>query len=120
MIVNYYNLHYNTADFKECSLSNGGCEQICIERERSHECSCRDGFVLGRDGRTCDDTDECSLVEMPCNQTCINLPGGFRCECREGYVPGEDRTSCEGIIIHFPALMAIVSAFNDTVCSRYQ
>ena len=33
--------------------SNGGCSQICNKRNWKHECACEDGFVLGKDKKTC-------------------------------------------------------------------
>ena len=82
------------ADIDECLVSNGGCTQHCLNHEGSYECSCRDGFELISDGRTCDDMDEC--LASPCDHTCDNLLGGFRCECDEGFVLDEDLVSCIG------------------------
>lgn len=58
-------------------------------------CSCRDGFLLRGDNRTCDDINECSVAT--CAHTCVNLAGGFRCECDVGYVLDEDGVSCNGM-----------------------
>ncbi len=33
--------------------NNGGCNQVCNKREEWHVCSCKAGFVLGKDKRTC-------------------------------------------------------------------
>ena len=40
-------------DVDECASSNGGCEQVCSNRDGSYECSCRDGFLLNSNGMTC-------------------------------------------------------------------
>lgn len=84
-------------DINECSDSNGGCDHNCTNLDGSHECSCRDGFILSGDNRMCEDIDECS-VDMPCGQTCVNLPGSFRCDCRMGYALISDGT-CIGMFI---------------------
>lgn len=81
-------------DIDECSTSNGGCAQNCINLDGGHTCSCREGFVLGEDNKTCDDVNEC-LVEL-CTHACVNTPGGFHCVCGQGYSLAEDGTSCNG------------------------
>ena len=82
------------ADIDECSSSNGGCAHNCTNLVGGHECSCRDGYTLGADNKTCADIDECA--DSLCGQTCVNLPGEFRCECQEGYDLDEDKLSCNG------------------------
>lgn len=84
-----------TTDIDECETSNGGCAHNCINLEGSYECSCREGFELSGDNRTCGDVDECSAT--PCSHTCTNLDGGFRCECPEGYILDIDRRTCNGV-----------------------
>ena len=42
------------ADLYECGTSNGGCSQMCKNTIGSFICSCREGFLLAGDGRTCD------------------------------------------------------------------
>jgi hypothetical protein len=86
------NLH--PADMNECLSLNGGCSHNCDNVEGSFVCSCRDGFSLEADGRTCEDTDECQ--NSRCDHTCENLFGGFRCECREGYELDADTVTCNG------------------------
>ena len=47
-------------DDDECSVDNGGCQQICNNTAGSFECACRDGFeVSTADKKLCVDTDEC-------------------------------------------------------------
>ena len=45
------------ADIRECEEHNGGCDQICLNKEgivnRGYECDCDEGFILGRDGHSC-------------------------------------------------------------------
>ena len=33
--------------------NNGGCSQLCKKRKEWHVCSCKAGFVLVKDNRTC-------------------------------------------------------------------
>ena len=43
-------------DINECETNNGGCGDICNNlncTNGGYECACREGFVLGLDGRTC-------------------------------------------------------------------
>uniref|UniRef100_A0A182J2V4 Sushi domain-containing protein n=1 Tax=Anopheles atroparvus TaxID=41427 RepID=A0A182J2V4_ANOAO len=50
--------HFNTTmgdcqDTNECSESNGGCQQHCTNSDGSHYCSCKYGFKLDLDKRSC-------------------------------------------------------------------
>lgn len=69
----------------ECAQGNGGCSDVCHDDPAGYHCSCRPGFRLLADNKTCDDVDECT-VPGSCSQTCVNTKGGFKCECVEGYV----------------------------------
>ena len=41
------------SDIDECAVDNGGCEHTCINKPGSHECKCKEGYLLGDDGLTC-------------------------------------------------------------------
>ena len=43
-------------DDNECSTSNGGCQQTCINTAGSFHCDCRCGYSLNSNGRTCTGT----------------------------------------------------------------
>ena len=43
--------HYS--DIDECSSNRHGCEEICENSEGSYLCSCREGYSLNEDNRTC-------------------------------------------------------------------
>lgn len=40
-------------DVDECLAPNGTCEHICVNTLGSFQCSCRPGYQLHIDGRTC-------------------------------------------------------------------
>ena len=81
-------------DIDECLTSNGGCDHNCLNFEGSYECSCRDGYSLTSDNRTCEDIDEC--LTSPCDHTCDNTPGGFLCECDQGFLLDTNGKTCTG------------------------
>ncbi|KAH8234616.1 hypothetical protein KR032_000734 [Drosophila birchii] len=67
-----------------CEVNNNGCEQICLTA-RGGLCSCREGFHLSSDGKSCEDVDECLVKNGGCQQVCRNLPGSYGCVCAAGY-----------------------------------
>ncbi|KAF2365201.1 EGF-like calcium-binding domain [Trinorchestia longiramus] len=71
---------------ESCMYNNGGCAHSCHSGARSSRCSCRRGYRLARDQKSCQDVNEC-LEEDPCEQLCINTPGSYRCSCVSGYTP---------------------------------
>ena len=46
------------SDIDECDISNGGCDHICTNIAGSHNCSCRSGFYIETNGKTCTGTVE--------------------------------------------------------------
>lgn len=40
-------------DINECLIFNGGCAQTCNNTDGGYTCSCRAGFKLNADGKTC-------------------------------------------------------------------
>ena len=57
-------------DYDECSVSNGGCDQVCTNTIPGHQCSCHDLHSLDSDNTTCVPNAECT--------------GGV-CVCLEGF-----------------------------------
>lgn len=41
------------SDINECDNNNGGCSDLCINREGTYECTCHHGYHLDWDRRTC-------------------------------------------------------------------
>ena len=110
-----------TSDLNECSTGNGGCLQLCINSIGSYRCSCRPGFVLNSDNRTCSgmhliqhvliiwmdnyvifissDINECNTNNGGCLQNCNNAFGSYSCSCRTGFVlNGADNRTCSGTV----------------------
>nr|XP_036671646.1 latent-transforming growth factor beta-binding protein 1 isoform X3 [Drosophila suzukii] len=79
-----------------CEVNNNGCEQICLSG-RGGACSCREGFQLSSDGKSCEDVDECLVDNGGCQQVCRNLPGSHTCACERGYELGKDKRSCQDV-----------------------
>uniref|UniRef100_A0A9J2Q363 EGF-like domain-containing protein n=1 Tax=Ascaris lumbricoides TaxID=6252 RepID=A0A9J2Q363_ASCLU len=81
-----------------CDAVNG----ICKDTIGSYLCSCKHGFMLQADGKTCGDIDECKRGEDTCDwqvQICNNTIGSFRCDCKYGLISKggicEDRDECK-------------------------
>ena len=51
----------------------------------------RPGYVLDKDGYTCNDINECTCGDDSgcggCEQLCVNTIGSFHCSCKSNYVP---------------------------------
>ncbi|KRZ91026.1 Fibulin-1 [Trichinella sp. T8] len=80
------------------------CEQQCrrVPGQKSISCSCRAGYMLNADGRTCSDVNECEENPPPCDvvsQICENTIGSFRCSCMNGFAWNETTNLCVGGIV---------------------
>ncbi|KAK2178081.1 hypothetical protein NP493_563g01009 [Ridgeia piscesae] len=80
----------------ECDPNNPrhDCEQICIDKLDSFECTCKDGYRLTENNRNCTDIDECEEMTSDCQQKCANTNGSFTCSCVEGYELNIDNKTC--------------------------
>ncbi|XP_037773595.1 signal peptide, CUB and EGF-like domain-containing protein 3 [Penaeus monodon] len=84
-------------DIDECSVNNGGCDDICINTPGLFSCSCSSGYMLHMDGRSCTDVDECKENSKICNGgVCSNTPGAYVCTCEGGLIPDSDGPGCLG------------------------
>nr|XP_018667230.1 testisin-like isoform X2 [Ciona intestinalis] len=85
-----------TCNTDSCNVSNGGCEHTCDDTFGLAVCSCRSGFQLNDDNKTCRDIDECSLGENPCGELkCQNKIGSYFCKPRDCGVVSERATPVE-------------------------
>ncbi|XP_057297709.1 mannan-binding lectin serine protease 1-like [Hydractinia symbiolongicarpus] len=51
--VHGFEAHFAATDIDECQYSNGGCSHFCHNFIGSYYCSCRIGYRLAKDGRSC-------------------------------------------------------------------
>ncbi|XP_055846374.1 fibrillin-2 isoform X2 [Episyrphus balteatus] len=75
---NYRGCH----DIDECSINNGGCEQICKNIPGSLECTCQEGLQIDTvTGKTCIDINECESADIAskCPGGCENTVGSYNC-----------------------------------------
>ncbi|XP_078703010.1 von Willebrand factor D and EGF domain-containing protein-like isoform X1 [Branchiostoma floridae x Branchiostoma belcheri] len=77
-------------DIDECKLTNHGCHE-CHNTPGSYYCSCRDGYVVGPGGTSCQDVNECLLDNDLCLYVCVNTEGSYYCICPPGYTPETDK-----------------------------
>uniref|UniRef100_A0A8C4YCB5 Growth arrest specific 6 n=1 Tax=Gopherus evgoodei TaxID=1825980 RepID=A0A8C4YCB5_9SAUR len=109
-------------DIDECSVQNGGCNQVCLNNPGSYRCSyidectvsigicgearcknlissyaclCDTGYRYDNLSKSCLDVNECE--EKLCEQTCVNSPGSYTCHCDgKGRVKlSQDMNTCE-------------------------
>lgn len=43
----------NSTDVNECTATNNTCDHVCTNTEGSYICSCRPGYFLDSDGKSC-------------------------------------------------------------------
>ncbi|XP_055389862.1 putative vitellogenin receptor isoform X2 [Condylostylus longicornis] len=79
-----------------CSKNKNSCQHICTPTPYGSECSCKQGYHLNHDKKTCSDIDECH-AQNPCAQICENLDGSFRCSCYSEFMLRPDKISCKSI-----------------------
>ncbi|XP_064613092.1 uncharacterized protein LOC135476878 [Liolophura sinensis] len=79
------------ADVNECQTGNGGCSQTCSNTVGSFTCSCKPGYQLDADGRTCKALCQgLPAGTCPNGGTCIEPDV---CECPNGF----SAPTCEDI-----------------------
>ena len=122
---------FRVADFDECQIGNGGCNQTCTNSDGLFECSCSVGFIVAADSFGCDgmfgfclnlviifcfaDVDECLIMNGGCNQTCTNTYGSFQCSCGAGYSLSIDTLGCEGQYYNLDSYDLIANCDNTDV-----
>lgn len=70
------------------------CQHDCVNTWGSYYCTCRQGYRLEADGKTCQDINECLTQNGGCTHQCVNIPGGHYCKCPEGVTMGFDNKTC--------------------------
>ena len=48
-------------DIDECLLNNGGCSDTCVNTVGGFECTCRPGYIVDTDNKTCISKSRISL-----------------------------------------------------------
>ncbi|XP_063043755.1 CD248 molecule, endosialin a [Engraulis encrasicolus] len=89
---------YCSAKTSYCAQDNGGCHQLCIDKDDMPMCMCIEGYVLADDGLSCLPDDPC--LSSPCEFECVAVAAseeGYRCDCPEGYVLEPDEQSCRDL-----------------------
>uniref|UniRef100_A0A8C0TXJ2 Low-density lipoprotein receptor-related protein 2 n=1 Tax=Canis lupus familiaris TaxID=9615 RepID=A0A8C0TXJ2_CANLF len=90
----------DNSDEKGCGVNEcndpllSSCDQNCTDTLTSFYCSCRPGYKLMSDKRSCDDIDECKETPFVCSQMCENVMGSYICKCAPGYIREPDGKSC--------------------------
>ncbi|XP_072170845.1 uncharacterized protein [Diadema setosum] len=79
-----------------CGLRNGRCAHNCLDINGRATCTCRPGYRLHINGRSCDDINECApnSGRGPCSERCHNYGGSYSCSCQRGYELNADGHSC--------------------------
>ncbi|XP_044859676.1 matrilin-2 isoform X8 [Mauremys mutica] len=85
-----------------CSITEHGCDHFCINTPGSYMCTCKQGYILNADQKTCSTQDLCAVEKHACEQICVNTPGSYVCQCYDGYGLDEDGKKC--IIVDLCAL----------------
>lgn len=84
-----------TVGINECTdPSIHHCDHNCTDTPTSFICTCRPGYRLMSDGKTCDDVDECTETPSVCSQLCENTVGSHMCKCAPGFLREPDGRSC--------------------------
>ena len=101
---------FSLPDVDECTINNGGCEQLCSNTIGSFICTCGSGYQLDENGINCNgeiqtafdqhwkhgsvcvvlhvDINECGSDDSnSCheNAQCTNTEGSHTCTCNPGY-----------------------------------
>ncbi|CAB1328475.1 unnamed protein product, partial [Coregonus sp. 'balchen'] len=90
----------DNSDEKGCGInectdpSMHHCDHNCTDTPTSFICTCRPGYRLMSDNKTCDDVNECAETPSVCSQVCENTVGSYMCKCAPGFLREPDGRSC--------------------------
>ncbi|RLW07736.1 hypothetical protein DV515_00003730 [Chloebia gouldiae] len=105
-------------DIDECRTQNGGCNQLCLNKLGSYQCSCYSGYAL-KDSKICEDIDECTASADICGEAhCKNLISSYECLCDAGYKYDNVRKTCQGVSLQFAVTfefikLAVIFEFSE-------
>ncbi|XP_068608488.1 complement component C1q receptor [Brachionichthys hirsutus] len=80
---------------QNCSINNGGCEQICHQEADEARCVCREGHNLGEDGLSCRMRDLCGVDA--CEHQCVTGDSGYSCKCPNGLKLHANQRNCSDV-----------------------
>ncbi|KAH9524469.1 hypothetical protein Btru_054660 [Bulinus truncatus] len=95
--VGYEKFENTCIDNNEC-LDSKVCDHFCNNTEGSYWCSCRQGYRLDADKKSCKDsnrTEQCYICQQVCD---IDNNNNVTCSCRNGFEPDpQDNINCRDI-----------------------
>ncbi|XP_072769066.1 matrilin-4-like isoform X3 [Nerophis lumbriciformis] len=80
-----------------CDLVDHRCQHTCVSSPASYWCTCRKGFALSPDGKTCNEIDHCAEEKHGCEQEFMNTEDSCVCKCTKGYTLRPDGKTCKSI-----------------------
>ncbi|KAK3102630.1 hypothetical protein FSP39_012769 [Pinctada imbricata] len=104
-------------DEDECTSGTAQCDHGCINTIGSFKCTCREGYELSVDQKTCEAINRCAVRNGGCEQICQSEAGQQSCDCFNGYRLNTDKTTCSDIDECTEQLSGCEQDCNNTVGS---
>ena len=100
--IRYTHTSSTLADYNECEVDNGGCNQTCVNLPFGRECHCNTSYSLDSDGTGC-----------VANSVCSGEGAQFSCQCLAGFRDEEgDGRNCVGMCVCSTPLLVCVRFRN--------